>query len=176
RLAPGRVHLVENEKDIDALDLPDVPILVTNQTTMSQWDTAALMERVKERFPRAEVQNEICLATQLRQEAVAQQAKGCDLVIVVGDPRSNNTARLAQVAEEIAGVPARRVSDVTEVDIEWLKGIRKVGVTAGASTPTPITREVIAFLEQFDEHDPSTWRPVRTVRPDRLLPVARGEE
>ncbi|MDI3328164.1 MAG: 4-hydroxy-3-methylbut-2-enyl diphosphate reductase [Alicyclobacillaceae bacterium] len=174
-VAPDRVHLVEDEADIDALQLPDVPLLVTNQTTMSQWDTAALMKRVKERFPRAEVQNEICLATQLRQEAVAEQAKGCDLVVVVGDPRSNNTARLAQVAEEIAGVPARRVSDVSEIDVEWLKGCRRVGVTAGASTPTPITKEVIDFLERFDENDPNTWTPVRTIRWDRLLPVARSK-
>ncbi|ATY84184.1 4-hydroxy-3-methylbut-2-enyl diphosphate reductase [Kyrpidia spormannii] len=174
-VAPGRVHLVENVQDIEELDLPPGLVLVTNQTTMSQWDTRELMERVKERFPQAEVKNEICLATQLRQEAVAEQAKGCDLVVVVGDPRSNNTARLAQVAEEIAGVPAKRVADVTELDIAWLRGVRRVGVTAGASTPTPITREVIAFLERFDEKDDSTWVPVRTVSPDRLLPVGRRE-
>lgn len=174
-VAPGRVHLVENVQDIEELDLPPGPVLVTNQTTMSQWDTRELMERVKERFPRAEVKNEICLATQLRQEAVAEQAKGCDLVVVVGDPRSNNTARLAQVAEEIAGVPAKRVADVTELDIAWLRGVRRVGVTAGASTPTPITREVVTFLERFDEKDDSTWVPVRTVSPDRLLPVGRRE-
>ncbi|MDI3256404.1 MAG: 4-hydroxy-3-methylbut-2-enyl diphosphate reductase [Kyrpidia sp.] len=174
-VARDKVHLVENVQDIDELELPAGPVLVTNQTTMSQWDTRELMERVKARFPQAEVHNEICLATQLRQEAVAEQAKGCGLVVVVGDPRSNNTARLAQVAEEIAGVPARRVADVTELDVEWLKGVHRVGVTAGASTPTPITREVITFLEQFDESDPSTWCPVRTVRQDRLLPVARRD-
>ena len=66
--------------------------------------------------------NEICLATQVRQEAVAEQAKETDLVIVVGDPRSNNSNRLAQVAQEIAGVPAYRVADVTEIKREWLEG------------------------------------------------------
>ncbi len=156
-VAPGRVHLVETEEDIEQLSFTTDKLLVTNQTTMSQWDTSYLMNKVREKFPHVEIYNEICMATQERQEAVAQQAKETDLVIVVGDPRSNNSNRLAQVAQEIAKVEAYRVADVTEIEIDWLKGKKKVGVTAGASTPTPITREVIKFLEQFDENDPSTW-------------------
>ncbi|MBO2532776.1 MAG: 4-hydroxy-3-methylbut-2-enyl diphosphate reductase [Thermoactinomycetaceae bacterium] len=175
-VAPGRVHLVEKEEDVEALDLKADKILVTNQTTMSKWDTEHLMKKVKEKYPQAEIYNEICLATQLRQEAVANQARGTDLVIVVGDPRSNNSNRLAQVAREIAGVDAYRVADVTEIDPEWLKGKKRVGVTAGASTPTPITREVIQYLEQFDENDPSTWKPKRTVDWDRLLPPVRRKK
>ncbi len=175
-VAPGRVHLVEKEEDVEALDLKADKILVTNQTTMSKWDTEHLMKRVKEKYPQAEIYNEICLATQLRQEAVAKQARGTDLVIVVGDPRSNNSNRLAQVSKEIAGVDAYRVADVTEIDPEWLKGKKKVGVTAGASTPTPITREVIQYLEQFDENDPSTWKPKRMVDRTRLLPPFRQKK
>ncbi|WP_124728293.1 4-hydroxy-3-methylbut-2-enyl diphosphate reductase [Staphylospora marina] len=172
-VAPGRVHLIEKEEDIGKLHFDTDKLLVTNQTTMSQWDTAHLMNKVREKFPTVEIHNEICLATQERQEAVAEQAKGCDLVIVVGDPRSNNSNRLAQVAEEIAGVEAYRVADVTEIQIDWLKGKKKVAVTAGASTPTPITREVIAFLEQFDDQDPSTWEIKRTIDPNRILPPVR---
>ena len=104
-----------------------------------------------EKFPDAEIHNEICLATQVRQEAVAEQAKEAELCIVVGDPRSNNSNRLAQVSEEIAGVKAYRVSDVSEIQLEWLKGKKRVAVTSGASTPTPLTKEVIAYLEQFDD-------------------------
>ncbi|GAB7389291.1 4-hydroxy-3-methylbut-2-enyl diphosphate reductase [Bacillaceae bacterium] len=170
-VAPGRVHLIENEKDLERLRLDSDKIVVTNQTTMSQWDVRDLVNRVLKKFPQAEIYNEICLATQLRQEAVAEQAKGTDLVIVVGDPRSNNSNRLAQVAQEIAGVPAYRVADVTEIKPEWLKGKKKIGVTSGASTPTPITNEVIRYLEQFDENDPSTWAPRRTVNLERLLPA-----
>src|SRR5690606_29441556 len=126
-----------------------------------------------ERYPRAEIHNEICLATQVRQEAVAEQAKETDLVIVVGDPKSNNSNRLAQVSEEIAGVPAYRVSDVSEIQIEWLRGVNKVGVTSGASTPTPITKEVILFLEQFDWDDASTQEYARTIDMKRLLPAVK---
>lgn len=83
--------------------------------------------------------------------------KKADLTIVVGDPKSNNSNRLAQVSEEIAGTKAYRIGDLSELKLEWLKGVNTVAVTAGASTPTPITKEVIRFLEQFDHEDPSTW-------------------
>jgi 4-hydroxy-3-methylbut-2-enyl diphosphate reductase len=170
-VAPDKVHLIEHEEEIEQLSIPDdVPILVTNQTTMSQWDIKHIMKRVTEKYPRAEIHNEICLATQIRQEAVAKQASLADVVIVVGDPRSNNSNRLAQVAEEIAGVKAYRVSDVTEIQPEWLLAARKVAVTSGASTPTPVTKEVITYLEAFDPQDESTWPVKRTLNPDKLLP------
>ncbi|MGA8941688.1 MAG: 4-hydroxy-3-methylbut-2-enyl diphosphate reductase [Thermoactinomyces sp.] len=175
-VAPGHVHLIGSEEDIDNLHFDTDKLLVTNQTTMSQWDTRHLMNKVKERFPTVEIHNEICLATQQRQEAVAEQAKGTDLVIVVGDPRSNNSNRLAQVAREVAGVEAYRVADVTEIDLEWLKGKKIVGVTAGASTPTPITREVVQFLEQFDEKDPRTWERKRKVDIKKILPPVRSKK
>ncbi|WP_067931930.1 4-hydroxy-3-methylbut-2-enyl diphosphate reductase [Alicyclobacillus kakegawensis] len=172
-VAPERVHLVENEQDIERLNLSNPKIAVTNQTTMSQWDTAHLMAAVKAKYPQAEVHNELCMATQTRQQAVAEQAKEADLCIVVGDPRSNNSNRLAQVSEEIAGTKAYRVADVTEIQRDWLKGVKTVAVTAGASTPTAVTSEVIAYLEQFDENDQATWVPVRTASVDKILPTPR---
>ncbi|KEQ23035.1 4-hydroxy-3-methylbut-2-enyl diphosphate reductase [Paenibacillus tyrfis] len=172
-VAPDRVHLIENTEEIDKLDVVSERILITNQTTMSQWDIKHIMNRLLEKFPRAEIHNEICLATQVRQEAVAEQAKDADLVIVVGDPRSNNSNRLAQVSEEIAGVKAYRIADLSELNPEWLKPVRRVGVTSGASTPTPITKEVVAYLEQYDAADPATWELRRTVNMDRLIPVAK---
>lgn len=169
-VAPGRVHLVENIEDINQLDLQNDKLLVTNQTTMSQWDVKHLMDYIKEKYPHVEEHKEICKATQLRQEAVAQQAKDADLLIVVGDPRSNNTNRLKQVSEEIAGTPAYRIADLSELKIEWLMDVEKVAVTAGASTPTPIVKEVISFLENFDKNDPSTHEIKRTVTLDKILP------
>ncbi|MCG6197232.1 4-hydroxy-3-methylbut-2-enyl diphosphate reductase, partial [Anoxybacillus sp. LAT_38] len=142
-IAPDKVHLVQTVDEIEALNLPADKLIVTNQTTMSQWDVKHLMDAIVKRFPQVEVHNEICLATQVRQEAVAEQAGEADLCIVVGDPRSNNSNRLAQVAEEIAGVPAYRIADLSELKLEWLKGKKKVAVTSGASTPTPLTKEVI---------------------------------
>ncbi len=172
-IAPDHVYLIEKEDEIDSLHLTADKIVITNQTTMSQWDIKHIINRLLVKYPHAEVHNEICLATQVRQEAVAEQAKGTDLVLVVGDPRSNNSNRLAQVAEEIAGVPAHRIADITEINLEWLKGVKRVGVTSGASTPTPITKEIIQFLEQYDPENPSTWEIKRTVNMDRLLPRVR---
>ncbi len=162
-VAPKIVHLVETHDDVDALTLNCEKIVITNQTTMSQWDVREIMNHVKERYPHAEIHNEICLATQTRQEAVAEQAKDCDLTIVVGDPRSNNSNRLAQVSIEIAGTPAHRIADLSELELSWLKDVQRVAVTAGASTPTQLTKEVVLFLDQYDENDPITWKkPERT--------------
>lgn len=172
-VAPGRVHLIESLEEADGLRPATDRIIITNQTTMSQWDIKHIMNRLIERFPTAEIHNEICLATQLRQEAVAEQAGEADLVIVVGDPRSNNSNRLAQVSEQIAHVKAYRISDITELNPDWLKGIDKVAVTSGASTPTPITKEVIAYLEQFDARDSETWPIVRTINPKKLIPSVK---
>jgi 4-hydroxy-3-methylbut-2-enyl diphosphate reductase len=169
-VAPDIVHLVETPEDVDHLSIQNDKIIVTNQTTMSQWDVAHIMNKVKEKYPQAETHKEICLATQVRQEAVAEQAKEADLLIVVGDPRSNNTNRLAQVSEEIAETKAYRVSDVTEIEIDWIKDAKKVAVTAGASTPTPIVREVIQFLEAFDPNDKSTWKREKKVPLEKILP------
>ena len=101
------------------------------QTTLSLWDTQRIIQRIKARYPHTEVFVDICRATQTRQEAVAEQAKGADLTIVVGDPRSNNTNRLVQVSEELAGVPAIRIKDLSQLQTEWLKGKKRVAVTAG---------------------------------------------
>ncbi|MGE5702182.1 MAG: 4-hydroxy-3-methylbut-2-enyl diphosphate reductase [Clostridia bacterium] len=172
-IAPDHVHLVQTLSELEALELPSDKLIVTNQTTMSQWDVKHLMDAILKKYPQVEVHNEICLATQVRQEAVAEQAGEADVCIVVGDPRSNNSNRLAQVSEEIANVPSYRISDLAELDLAWLKGKKRVAVTSGASTPTPLTKEVINFLEQFDETDPSTWDKKRTVNMEKILPTVK---
>lgn len=173
-VAPHIVHLVETIEDVDELDVQNDKIIVTNQTTMSQWDVAAIMDRVKEKYPHSEKHEEICLATQVRQEAVAEQAGKADVLIVVGDPMSNNSNRLAQVSEEIAHTKAFRIGDVSEIQINWLKDAQTVAVTAGASTPTPIVREVISFIEQFDPEDESTWVRENKVPLSKILPTVRN--
>jgi 4-hydroxy-3-methylbut-2-en-1-yl diphosphate reductase len=172
-VAPGKVHLVETENDVVQLNLLHDKLIVTNQTTMSQWDVLHVMQKVEEKFPQVEVHKEICMATQVRQEAVAEQATAADVLIVVGDPMSNNSNRLAQVSEEIAGTTAYRIADITELDINWIKNAQTVAVTSGASTPTPITKEVITFLEQFNPYDETTWVKERKVPLNRILPKVK---
>lgn len=172
-VAPDVVHLIETEEDIENLEVDNDKIIVTNQTTMSQWDVAHIMEKVKKKFPHAEIYNEICKATQVRQEAVAKYAREADVTIVVGDPKSNNSNRLAQVSEEIAGTKAYRIGDLSELKIDWIKDAKVVAVTSGASTPTPITNEVIAFLEQFEPNDETTWNTERKVPLEKILPKVK---
>lgn len=149
--APEHVYLVQNVEEARQLELEADKIAITTQTTLSQWDTAATINALKERFPHAEVYNEICLATQVRQEAAVAAAKDVDVVIVVGDVRSNNSNRLVQVVQDYGGKPAYLVNGPEEIQLEWLRGYRKVGVTSGSSTPTRVTNKVIEFLEQVDE-------------------------
>jgi len=163
--APDHVFLVESEADLPTLpdSLRDAPsILVTTQTTLSQWDTARLIAAIRERYPQAVIHNEICHATQVRQEAVAKMAVGADLTLVVGDPRSNNTNRLVQVAEELAHSPAVRIESLADLTPKLLEGKRRIAITAGASTPSQLTREVIRYVESFGAK-------TRLVSPEALL-------
>lgn len=169
-VAPKKVHLVTCVEDIEHLQIESDRVIITNQTTMSQWDILDVVEAAIKKYPQAEIYNEICMATQERQEAVAEQAQGCDIVIVVGDPRSNNTRRLAKVAEEVANVKAYRIEQIEELELEWLKGIDCIGITSGASTPTYLTRQVINFLENYDENNPDTWEKKNNLDLTRILP------
>jgi len=103
------------------------------------WDTQAIIDHLAERFPEMEVHNEICRATQERQEAAVLAADNVDCVVVVGSRRSSNSRRLAQVVEELGHKPAFLVDTAAELRPEWFRGIRRVGVTSGASTPTLLT-------------------------------------
>ena len=145
---PSHIHLIETIAEADALSFaPGTPLAVTCQTTLSMWDTRAIIDRLVERFPDIEVHNEICLATQERQEAAVKAAAEVDLVIVVGSPRSSNSCRLVEVVRKLAGKPAYLVDRLEDIDAGWFDGMRRVGVTSGASTPTQLTRSVVQYLE-----------------------------
>lgn len=151
-IAPEMTTLVEGTDEVDALDFPPgTPLAVTCQTTLSMWDTQAIIDRLAERFPHVEIHNEICRATQERQEAAVLAARDVDCVVVVGSRRSSNSRRLVQVVEEMAHKPAHLVDTAAELRSEWFRGMRRVGVTAGASTPTQLTRQVIATLEAMPD-------------------------
>lgn len=171
-VAPDIVHLVQTLDDIDALPeaLMNQKLIVTNQTTMSQWDVKHLIDELKVKYPHIEVHEEICLATQVRQEAVATQADQADLLIVVGDPKSNNSNRLAQVSKEIAHTNAYRIADLSELKLEWLQDIESVAVTAGASTPTPIVKEVIDYIKNYDPTEARDVNLTSNVPVEKILP------
>lgn len=171
-VAPDIVHLVQTLDDIDALPeaLMNQKLIVTNQTTMSQWDVKHLIDELKVKYPHIEVHEEICLATQVRQEAVATQADQADLLIVVGDPKSNNSNRLAQVSKEIAHTNAYRIADLSELKLEWLQDIESVAVTAGASTPTPIVKEVIDYIKNYDPTEVNDANLTSNVPVEKILP------
>lgn len=148
--APEHVHLIESEEDVDNLAIDSERVAVTTQTTLSVWDTERVLNYIGEKYPHARIYNDLCLATQQRQEAVVEQGAQSELVLVVGDTRSNNSNRLVQVVQDIAKRPAHLIDSVKDIDSSWLHGVRRVAVTAGSSTPSHITREVIQYLETYD--------------------------
>ena len=151
-VAPDATTLVERIEEVDDLEFPPgTRLAVTCQTTLSMWDTKTIIDRLVERFPDISVHNEICLATQQRQEAAVVAATDVDCVVVVGSSRSSNSLRLVQVVEERAGKPAFLVDTAADVRSDWFAGMSRIGVTAGASTPTQLTREVIATIEALPE-------------------------
>jgi len=142
------IHLVEDVEDVERLDLPaDAKLAVVTQTTLSVDDAAQIMAAVKRRFPqvRQPKQQDICYATQNRQDAVKVLAPAVDVVVVVGSPTSSNSNRLRELAERL-GTPAYMVDTPEDLRAEWFDGHRRVGVTAGASAPEILVQHVIERL------------------------------
>jgi 4-hydroxy-3-methylbut-2-en-1-yl diphosphate reductase len=153
QVPPGSMTLIETIADVADLNLPETANLAfLTQTTLSVDDTAAMVEALKARFPtiRAPRSEDICYATSNRQSAVKTIAPECDRMLVIGSPNSSNSLRLAEVAERI-GVPARLIGRAKDIDWEWLGQPATVGITAGASAPEVLVREVVdALRERFE--------------------------
>ena len=147
--AVGDIHLVETPEDVARLRPRDPEQLAyVTQTTLSVDDTRAVIEALRRHFPRVEGprHDDICYATQNRQDAVRRLGQQCDLVLVVGSPNSSNSNRLRELAEK-QGVAAHLIDGAGDIRHEWLSGRRRVGVTAGASAPEQLVRDVIAHLQ-----------------------------
>lgn len=151
----GGIYLVELPEDVNQLAVndPDKLAYVT-QTTLSMDDAAQVIAALKGKFPniRAPKSDDICYATQNRQDAIKIMAKDCDLVIIVGSPNSSNSNRLREVAEN-QGVEAYMVDNASYLKAEWLTSKKKIGVSAGASAPEVLVKEVIAALQQLGVKD-----------------------
>jgi 4-hydroxy-3-methylbut-2-en-1-yl diphosphate reductase len=146
--APDRTHVVSTPKDVDTLDLaPDAPVAYLTQTTLATDETAEVVDALRHKFPGivGPSADDICYATQNRQDAVRSIARECDLLLVVGSANSSNTARLVEVALR-EGCRAELVEDAGQLRLSWLDGAATVGVTAGASAPEFLVDEVVEAL------------------------------
>jgi 4-hydroxy-3-methylbut-2-enyl diphosphate reductase len=147
----GGMHLVETPEDVASLQVSDPNRLAyVTQTTLSVDDAARVVDALRTRFPNitGPKKDDICYATQNRQDAVKALAPQCDVVIVVGSPTSSNSNRLREVARNL-GVPAYMVDNASEIQPEWVSGKSRVGLTAGASAPEVLVRAVIERLTQL---------------------------
>jgi 4-hydroxy-3-methylbut-2-en-1-yl diphosphate reductase len=147
--APHRITLVQSPDDVAGVEVRDpAKVAWLSQTTLSVDETMATVGRIREQFPSLldPPSDDICYATQNRQQAVKEIAAGADLVLVVGSGNSSNSVRLVEVALEAGAKAAYRVDDASEVDESWLEGVATVGVTSGASVPEGLVEGVLAFL------------------------------
>ncbi len=151
QVEPGQMTLVETIEDVDKLPFDsDEELAYLTQTTLSVDDTREVIQALEWRYPnisgpRAE---DICYATSNRQAAVKELAQDCELVLVIGSPNSSNSLRLVEVAERL-GTPAKLIQRATEIDFSWLEGVKTLGLTAGASAPEILVREVVDALAAY---------------------------
>ncbi|HME70006.1 MAG TPA: 4-hydroxy-3-methylbut-2-enyl diphosphate reductase [Myxococcota bacterium] len=146
--APERMHLVQDVADVEKLEVRDPEHLaVLTQTTLSVDDTRDVLEALRRRFPQVQLprKDDICYATQNRQNAVKQLVRSADVVLVVGAPSSSNSNRLVEIAAK-SGARAQLVQTADEIDPAWLEGAACIGVTAGASAPEVLVEQVIERL------------------------------
>jgi len=164
--APEHIFVVGTVEEVSDLKIPDEKkVGYITQTTLSLDDTAEIIIALKERFPeiKGPAKDDICYATQNRQNAVKALSKEVDLVLVVGAQNSSNSVRLLEVAET-TGVKARRIESAAELDPEWLEEVRNVGITAGASAPEDIVQGIVAEISKMSSS--SSVRDLEIVQED----------
>jgi 4-hydroxy-3-methylbut-2-enyl diphosphate reductase len=167
------IHLVETVEDVARLEVSDPSkVAYVTQTTLSVDDAAAIVAALRQRYPAivGPKKDDICYATQNRQDAVKFMAPRSDVVIVVGSPNSSNSNRLREVAEHM-GVPAHMVDAAAQLDPAWIAGKKHVGVTAGASAPEVLVEEVIERLRSFGA---TSVKPLQGVEEHVVFPIPRG--
>ncbi|MBE0407516.1 4-hydroxy-3-methylbut-2-enyl diphosphate reductase [Psychrobacter sp. AOP22-C1-22] len=153
----GQIHLVENEADVEVLNVQNAEHLAfVTQTTLSMDDTARVIDALREKFPSIQGprKDDICYATQNRQDAVKDLASRCEVVLVVGSPNSSNSNRLRELAERM-NCRAYLIDNANEMNSSWLDGVQSIGVTAGASAPEVLIQEVLQQLQDWGGELPS---------------------
>ena len=171
--APSGMYLIESAEDANRLEVNDpLRLALVTQTTLSVDDAAEIIAALRARFPdiREPKKQDICYATQNRQDAVKFMAPRCDVVIVVGSPNSSNSSRLRELAEKL-GVPSYMVDSPEQLDPSWFVGKKRIGVTAGASAPEVLAQSVIARIHQFGVR---SVRPLEGIEENISFPLPRG--
>lgn len=171
--ADGSMYLVESPADAQILEIKDPEnVAFVTQTTLSMDDTAAIIAVLRSRFPGivGPKKNDICYATQNRQDAVKRLAGICDLIIVVGSPSSSNSNRLREVAHNM-NVPAYLVDTARELQAEWLSGKSRIGISAGASAPEILVQDVIARLKEMGVE---SVRELDGISENIVFPIPKG--
>lgn len=153
---PQKVHLIDSLDDVDALTIKDPSPLIVNQTTISLKTIISLTEAIKKKVPATRFSNEQCNATRMRQEAVLKMTNEVDLLLVIGDIKSNNSKELVSIGQDL-GKEAVLVLDLPSLDPTLLHDKKVVAITSGASTPTYITKQVMDYVTQFDERNAATF-------------------
>lgn len=153
----GAIHLVEDEEDVSRLNIKDPSNLAfVTQTTLSMDDTAVVVNALKAKYPEVNSprKDDICYATQNRQDAVKDLAEQCDIVLVVGSPNSSNSNRLRELAGRM-GCEAHLIDNANEMQHSWFENVHKIGITAGASAPEILIQEVLDQLQKWGGKIPS---------------------
>ena len=156
--APESIMVLDPEDDIKGLEVPDPKkVVYLTQTTLSLNDTRAIVDRLRQRFPliTSPASEDICYATQNRQSAVLDLARKAELILVVGSANSSNSCRLVEVAQG-AGTPAYLIDDIENIKLAWLEGVRRIGLTAGASAPEDLVERVTNYLNGLGYPDIET--------------------
>ncbi len=156
--APESILALNPEEDVDQIHVPDPgKVVYLTQTTLSLNDTRTIVDKLRRRFPliKAPTSEDICYATQNRQSAVLELAQKANLILVVGSANSSNSRRLVEVAQS-AGVPAHLIDDIEDIDLNWLKNVSVIGLTAGASAPDGLVDRVLGYLNGLGYPDMET--------------------
>jgi 4-hydroxy-3-methylbut-2-en-1-yl diphosphate reductase len=179
--APANIVLVQTEQDVEQLEVPDPDrVAYITQTTLAVDETLGIIAKLREKFPKiaGPKTDDICYATQNRQDAVKQLAPLCDLVLVIGSKNSSNSNRLVEVAQE-HGASSHLIDNETEVREEWLEGVETVGITSGASAPEELVQRLVGFFRKRGAEEVSelevSKEDVRFMMPKEIRkPAARS--
>jgi 4-hydroxy-3-methylbut-2-enyl diphosphate reductase len=161
--APEQIVLVQDEHDVAELEVEDpTRVAFITQTTLAVDETSAILDRLRERFPKivGPRTDDICYATTNRQAAVKQMAPDCDLLLVIGSRNSSNSVRLVEVAND-CGTEAHLIDNAGEVQEEWLEGRRVVGISSGASAPENLVGELVEFFRARGVTDVSEFDVIK---------------